>query len=43
MKAVHEEYGSRPPNPHIDFIYVDEVQDNLLLDTAREFECSSPG
>ncbi|KAG8918121.1 hypothetical protein FRC01_002041 [Tulasnella sp. 417] len=43
LKAVHEEFDSRPPDPHIDFIYVDEVQDNLLLDTALlRWLCPNP-
>ncbi|KAG8936137.1 hypothetical protein FRC00_009700 [Tulasnella sp. 408] len=38
MHALNKKYGSRPPGPPLDFVYVDEVQDNLLLDTAREQE-----
>ncbi|KAG8948833.1 hypothetical protein FRC04_009298 [Tulasnella sp. 424] len=43
IKALFLKYGSRPPDPHIDFIYIDEVQDNLLLDTALlRWLCPNP-
>lgn len=28
------------PGKPIDFLYVDEAQDNLIIDAAREFHCA---